>query len=390
VIERPPRIGIDARKVRDYGIGSYIRQLLESIGRQPDSERYRFLVYARASDRDAFPPLPAHFELVEEEARGYSLAELTGFAWRIFRDRLDLFHATHYVLPPLPKTRAVVTIHDIIHLLYPQFLPNRAAHVYARLMIRHALNRANRIITVSYNSKRDLTDYFGIPAARTEVIYNGVSPAFRPDVPEAERRRVADKLGLSSPYLLFLGGEKPHKNVQNVVRAFAEARRARGLDHTLVLAGPMPKEVGRLEGLIAALDLEKAIRRPGIVEEADLPGLFAGADALLYPTLYEGFGLPVVEAMACGVPVLTSATSALQEIAGGYAYLVDPMDVEAISAGIGVLATDPKVRSDYAELGKKRALDFSWDKAAERTLEVYGEALGTTRSREPDGNRESK
>lgn len=374
-----PRIGIDARKLRDYGIGSYIRQLLEAIGRQPDSDRYAFLVYARAGDRDVLPPLPPHFEIADEEARGYSLAELTGFAWRIFRDRLDLFHATHYVLPPLPQTRAVVTIHDIIHLLYPQFLPSRAAHVYARLMIRHALRRANRIITVSYNSRRDLTDYFGIPAARTEVIYNGVSPSFRPDIPGEELARIAQKLGIPSPYLLFLGGEKPHKNVQNVVRAFAEARRRRELRHSLVLAGPMPKEIGRLDGLISALDLERSIVRPGIVDEADLPALFAGADAFLYPTLYEGFGLPVVEAMACGVPVLTSATSALQEIAGGYAYLVDPMDVDAIAAGIGVLATDAQVRSDYAELGKKRALDFSWDKAAERTLEVYADALASGR-----------
>ncbi|MDQ6891878.1 MAG: glycosyltransferase family 4 protein [Acidobacteriota bacterium] len=380
---RTARIGIDARKVKDYGIGSYIRNLLEAIGRREESGRYRFRVYVRAADHDALPPLPPHFEIADEESPGYSIAELTGFAWRIFRDRLDLFHATHYVLPPLPKTRAVVTIHDIIHLLYPQYLPNRAAHVYARFMIRHALNRANRIITVSYNTKRDLTDYFGVPGTRTEVIYNGVSEMFRPDVPELERRRVAERHGLTRPYLLFLGGEKPHKNVQNVVRAFAEARRRRDLPQQLVLAGPLPKNPGRIEALISALDLESSVRRPGIVEEEDLPGLYAGADALLYPTLYEGFGLPVIEAMACGVPVLTSGTSALQEIAGGYAYLVDPMDVEAIANGIVLLATDEKVRADYAELGKKRALDFSWDKAAERTLEVYASALGEPPAREP-------
>jgi glycosyltransferase involved in cell wall biosynthesis len=143
----------------------------------------------------------------------------------------------------------------------------------------------------------------------------------------------------------------------------------------------MPKNPGRIEALVSALDLDQAIRRPGMVPDEDLPGLYAGAAALLYPTLYEGFGLPVVEAMACGVPVLTSSTSALQEIAGGYAYLVDPMDVDAIAEGIAVLATDEKVRSDYAALGRKRALDFSWDKAAEKTLEVYESALrGPARS----------
>ena len=376
---RPPSIGIDARKLKDFGIGSYIRNLLEAMGRRPEAARYRFRVYARRADRDAMPPLPGNFEVVEEDSPGYSLGELTRFAFRLFRDRLDLFHATHYVLPPL-RSHAVVTIHDIIHLLYPQFLPNRAALVYARVMIRRALRRADRIITVSYNSKRDLVDYFGIVPSQVDVIYNGVSPEFRPDVSEGERDRVARKYGLHRPYLLFLGGEKPHKNVQNVVRAFGEARRMQpGLPHVLALAGPMPKNPARIDALISALDLSVAIARPGRIEDEDLPGLFAGADALLYPTLYEGFGLPVVEAMACGTPVLTSSTSALQEIAGGYAYLVDPLDVDAIARGILLLATDPKLRADFVELGRKRALDFSWDKAAERTLEVYAEALAGKR-----------
>jgi glycosyltransferase involved in cell wall biosynthesis len=374
-----PTVGIDARKLRDFGIGSYIRNLLEAISLRPESERYDFRVYARRSDREAMPELPPNFQIVEEETPGYSLAELTRFAFRLYRDRLDLFHATHYVLPPL-RSRAVVTIHDIIHLLYPQFLPNRLALVYARVMVRRALSRADRIITVSYNSKRDLVDYFGISPARVDVIYNGVSPRFRPDIPAEERERVANKYGLRMPYLLFLGGERPHKNAQNVIRAFAEARRSRpDLPHVLALAGPMPKNTARIDALIGALDVGSSIARPGLIEEDDLPGLFAGADVLLYPTLYEGFGLPVVEAMACGTPVLTSSTSALQEIAGGYSFLVDPLDVDAIARGIVALTTDPKIRSDYVELGRKRALDFSWNKAAERTLEVYAEALRGSR-----------
>jgi len=377
-------IGIDARKLKDFGIGSYIRNLLDAMSRRPEAARYRFRIYARRADRDVMPQLPANFEVVEEDAPGYSLAELTRFAFRLFRDRLDLFHATHYVLPPL-RSRAVVTIHDIIHLLYPQFLPSRAALVYARVMIRRALRRADRIITVSYNSKRDLVDYFGIVPARVDVIYNGVSPRFCADVSDEDRARVTAKYGLRRPYLLFLGGEKPHKNVQNVVRAFGEARRTRpDLPHVLALAGPMPKNSARIDALIAALDLGPAIARPGLIDEADLPGLLSGADVLLYPTLYEGFGLPVVEAMACGTPVLTSSTSALQEIAGGYSYLVDPLDVDAIARGIVALATDPKVRADFVELGRKRALDFSWDKAAERTLEVYAEALAGAGSRKPE------
>lgn len=378
--DQPLRIGIDARKLADFGIGSYIRNLIEAIALRPESARYRFRVYAPGAESAALPPLPEYFEVVTEDSPGYSIAELTRFAWRLWRDRLDLFHATHYVIPPLARARAVVTIHDIIHVLYPQFLPNRLALLYARVMIRRALRRADRIITVSYNSKRDLVDYFGIPPSRVEVIYNGVAARFHPDLAPAERDRVAQRYALPRPYLLFLGGEKPHKNVRNVLRAFAEARRERALPHALVLAGPMPKNRSRVEALIAALDLASSVVRTGVVPEEDLPGLFAGADAFLYPTLYEGFGLPVAEAMACGVPVLTSSTSALQEIAGGYAYLVDPLDVDAIARGIGDLATDAARRAEFADLGRRRAADFSWDRAAQATLRVYAEALASRHS----------
>ena len=370
-----PTIGIDARKLKDYGIGSYVRNLLEAIGRHPDSEAYRFRIYSRASDGADLPDLPPRFEIVHDDSPGYSVAELTSLPWRLRRDRLDLFHATHYVLPPLWKTRAVVTIHDIIHLLYPQFLPNRAALFYARYMIRRALTRADRIITVSHNTRSDLVNYFRVPSSRIEVIYNGVSRRFRPDVAAEEKARVASLLGIRTPYMLFLGGEKPHKNVQNVIRAFAKARREASLSHALVLAGPMPTNPARITALISALEMGDAVVRPGVIDDEDLPGLYAGADVFLYPTLYEGFGLPVVEAMASGTPVLTSSTSALQEIAGGYACLVNPMDVDAIADGITLLATNEAERRRLSALGLKRAGDFSWDRAAARTLEVYASAL---------------
>jgi glycosyltransferase involved in cell wall biosynthesis len=383
---RLPRIGIDARKLKDYGIGSYVRNLLEAVGRHPDSSGYRFRIYARRSDEAELPALPGNFEIAYDDSPGYSFSELIRLPWRLLRDRLDLFHATHYVLPPLPKTRAVVTIHDIIHLLYPQFLPNRAALFYARYMIRRALTRADRIITVSHNTRSDLVNYFRVPASRIEVIYNGVSPRFTPDIPEDEQARVGARLNIRGPYMLFLGGEKPHKNVQNVIRAFAKAKRENSLPHVLVLAGPMPSKPARMDALIAALEMNDSVIRTGIIEDEDLPALYAGAEAFLYPTLYEGFGLPVVEAMASGTPVLTSSTSALQEIAGGFALLVNPMDVDAIADGIVKLATDERARGQYAALGRKRALDFSWDRAAARTLQVYADTLRVGR-REAGGGR---
>ena len=166
-------IGIDARKIRDFGIGTYIRNLLRGLAALDQENEYVLLVGPNGPE--ALAGLPANFRLLEERSKVYSARELFALSWRLWRLKLDLYHATHYVLPLIVPCKTVVTIHDIIHLLYPQFLPNRLALFYARVMVRRALSRADRIITVSYNSKRDLVDYFGITPARVDVIYNGVS-----------------------------------------------------------------------------------------------------------------------------------------------------------------------------------------------------------------------
>ena len=286
-----------------------------------------------------------------------------------------------------------MTIHDIIHLLYPQFLPNRAALVYARVMIRRALTRADRIITVSYNSKRDLVDYFGIARrAHRRHLQRRLAAVSARTSREEERRASRRSTGSAARTCSFSGGEKPHKNVQNVVRAFAEARPERpDLPHVARARRPACRRTAPgIDALIAALELDRRRRAARASSTTrTCPGLFAGADAFLYPTLYEGFGLPVVEAMACGTPVLTSSTSALQEIAGGYAYLVDPHGRRRDRRGIVALATDPKVRADSPSSGRKRALDFSWDKAAESDARgLRGGALAGAGNREAgSGNR---
>jgi glycosyltransferase involved in cell wall biosynthesis len=377
-VNRPARaktIGIDARKVRDLGVGSYIRNLTEALARSQAARDYRFVLFVRRSDATLFESLPETFRLVVDDAPDYSAAELTRFAWKLFRARLDLFHATHYVLPPAAFTPAVVTIHDIIHLLYPQFLPHRAAWLYARAMIRRALRRSRRVITVSFHSKQDLVDYFGVSPERISVIYNGVSSRFRSDIPASDTARVCERYGIRAPYLLFVGGQKPHKNLPGLLRAYANARRRAGFPHTLAIVGPKPRNPWPIDAAISSLGIESSVRRTGLVPDEDLPALYAGATLFLYPTLYEGFGLPVVEAMACGTPVLTSSTSALREIAGGAADLVDPLDQTAIADRIARLLADESERRRLARVGLERARDFSWDTAAEKTAAIYREAL---------------
>ncbi len=371
----PYTIGIDARKLRDFGIGTYVRNLVEALGRIDHENQYVLFVGKATPDR-----LPPNFQLVVERSPLYSLRELMALSWRLLRLRLDLYHATHYVLPSLVPCRAVVTIHDIIHLLYPEFLPNRLAFLYAQRMIRRSLTRGARIIAVSQNTKADLMDYFDVDGRKIRVIYNGVEDAFRRPVPAAERELWRRRLDLPAEYLLFVGNPKPHKNLPNVLRAFARAHASHGVTASLVCVGARSGTDFKLRQLAEQLGIAARLRLVGEVPQEALPAIYQGASLFLYPTLYEGFGLPVIEAMAAGVPVVTSNGSALREIAEGYAHLVDPLDVAAMTAAIVRCLTDQTHREELIQLGRKRAADFDWDQAAEKTREVY---LAALRSKEP-------
>ena len=371
----PYTIGIDARKLRDFGIGTYVRNLVEALGRIDHENEYVLFVGKATPDR-----LPPNFRLVVERSPIYSLRELTALSWKLLRLRLDLYHATHYVLPSFVPCRAVVTIHDIIHLLYPEFLPNRLAFLYAQRMIRRSLHRGARIIAVSQNTKADLMDYFDVDGRKIRVIYNGVEDDFRRPVGAAERERWRRQLDLPAEYLLFVGNPKPHKNLPNVLRAYARAQASHPFDAALVCVGARSGTDFKLRQLAEQLGIASRLRLVGEVPQEALPAIYQGASLFLYPTLYEGFGLPVIEAMAAGVPVITSNGSALREIAEGYAHLVDPLDVAAMAAAIVRCLLDQAHRDELVQLGRKRATDFDWDRTAEKTRDVY---LAALRSKEP-------
>ena len=370
------RIGIDARKLQDFGIGTYIRQLLEHLcGLDQDDE---YVIFARPQDEQRLERLPSNFTVVCERAPGYSLRELVSLSWRISKLRLDLYHATHYVLPAVVRCPSIVTIHDIIHLLFPELLPNRLAVVYARTMIRRSLTSSDRVIAVSKNTKQDLTDTFKVDADKIEVIYNGVAEVFRQQLEPSQIDRWMKRLELEPGYLLFVGNPKPHKNLDRVLRAFALARERLSNDTLLVCVGGRTDSDLRIRSLAESLGIGARTRFLGHVAEEALPAVYQAAALFLYPTLYEGFGLPVVEAMASRVPIVTSNTSALREIAEGYAHLVSPIDVQQIADAIVHCMTDEEHRSSLAKLGRRRSEDFSWQAAAERTLDLYRQVLGAS------------
>lgn len=373
-------ICIDARKLEDFGIGTYVRNLVTQLAEIDDQNRYLLLSRVPAKD---FPlDLPDNFRILQERSPVYSMRELATVSWKLARAKVDLYHSTHYVLPGYVAGPVVATIYDIIHLLYPEFLPSRLAFLYAQRMIRRTLSRSDRILTVSRNTKDDLCRHFDVDSSKIQVIYCGVDDVYRQRLDDEEIDRVLRQLEVERPYLLFVGNAaKPHKNLDNVVKAYGKARKRGGFDASLVCVGEREGSAFKIRQRAEQMGVGDQVKLLGHVAAEVLPAIYQGASLFLFPTLYEGFGLPLVEAMASGVPAITSNTSALKEIAEGYAHLVDPLDVAGIADAISDMMGDPEHRQSLARLGRRRAEDFHWRRTAERTLEVYENTIASNSRR---------
>ena len=363
------RIGVDASRAATglrTGTEQYSVQLLEALGAL--DRRNAYTLYANSRTKPALA-LPPNFR-----ARLIPFPRL----WTHARLSLELlahppdvlFVPAHVV--PLAHPRTVVTIHDLGYRAFPEAHPWRARQ-YLAWSTRWSAAVARRVIVPSEATARDLAAACRTPRERIVVIPHGVHPRFRP-LPAEQVTAGLARLGIARPYLLALGTLQPRKNLARTLAAF-EQLAARGLPHHLVLVGRR----GWLDAPIFA-----AINRPGspargrvhltgYLDDADVPLVYNGADALVFPSLYEGFGLPALEALACGTPVLTSATSSLPEVVGDAAVLADPLDTAAIAAGLERLVADGALRQALRERGLARAAGFSWRRAAERTLAVLEE-----------------
>ncbi len=365
------RIAIDARKLHDFGIGTYIRNLLKQLARIDQDTEYVLL--CRPEDCEGVQALGPNFRPVPERAGNYSLSEQVRIPLALRRNRVDLFHAPHYVLPPLVPCRSVVTIHDCIHLMFPQYLPNRLAWFYARGSMAAASRRAHRILTVSETSKQDIMRLLDVPAEKITVIYNAIDERFHEAPPEDAVQRVRERYQLHDPFLLYAGNVKPHKNIDRLIEAFAIVHE-RGFDRVkLIVIGD---EISRYVGLrrkILRHKLHQHIRFLGFQPQDTLAVMYRLATAFVFPSLYEGFGLPPVEAMASGTPVITSNVSSLAEVAGDAAMLVDPYSPEAIADGIMQVLSDEALRKDLSARGLVRARSFSWETSVRRVHEIYAD-----------------
>jgi glycosyltransferase involved in cell wall biosynthesis len=368
------RVALDARKVHDFGIGTYIQGLLGAL---PATGRPEALVAYLPPGSE--PPAPAAVAWGPRarwrpvRARPYSLGELWQLARAVRADRADLFHAPHYVCPPLLPCPAVVTIHDLIHLRFPPRHRHPAAPLYARVMLRLAVRRARRLITVSESTRRDVVDRLGAVPGRVRVIPNGVGAPFEPaDVPERRDPALAAR-GAEPPYFLFVGNPLPHKNLRGLLEAFGGLPPGLG---RLVLGGIPPAARPRVDGLVSARGLRDRVSVLAPMPAATLARLYQGARAVVCPSLWEGFGLAALEAMACGAPVVAANRGGLPEVVGDAGLLVDPANVDALREGMYTLAVHEPLRAALRTRGLVRARAFSWRHVAEATVAVYQEALG--------------
>jgi glycosyltransferase involved in cell wall biosynthesis len=365
------RIGIDARKLHDFGIGTYIRNLLRQLARM--DRQTEFVLFCRPEDRETLAALGENFRAVVETAGNYSIAEQIKIPLALKREGVTLFHAPHYVLPPMVRCRSVVTIHDCIHLMFPQYLPNRFAYAYAKTSIDMAARRATRVMTVSESSKRDILRFVDTEPDKIDVIYNAYDDRFAIDPREEEVVRVSERYQLQSEFVLYAGNVKPHKNLERLIEAFFLVRK-RGLDHLkLVLIGDEISKYTALRRAVHRYQLHKYVRFLGYLPEETLAVMYRLAGVFVFPSLYEGFGLPPLEAMASGTPVVTSNVSSLPEVAGDAAVLVNPYDPNAIADGIYQVLTDEQLRRDLRHRGVARAGQFSWEQSVRRVHKIYGE-----------------
>jgi glycosyltransferase involved in cell wall biosynthesis len=371
-----PPIVLDARTATDHfpGIGRYVVNLASALKRvSPELDLALLRDSAAAAQRLALPDLPA----LDCAVSPFRLQQQWQVRSALNRGGAALYHSAYYLMPYRPGVPAVFTCHDLIPLILPQYFRAHQRLIY-RFTHQLALNAAQLTIAVSQSTKHDLQRFFHARSDRIVVVPEGVDDHFKPP-PRAELERVRAQYALPGRYLLYFGSNKPHKNLRRLVEAFARSSssdRATGIG--LVIAGHWDQRYPQAQELAAQLNLRDRVRFIGPVKDADLPALYGGAEVFVFPSEYEGFGLPVLEAMACGTPVVCGNGSSLPEVAGDAALLCDPQDIGGLAHAIEQVLDDGDVRAALRQRGLARAAQFSWERTAQQTLRAY-QALFETR-----------
>lgn len=379
VATRPLRIAIDYTSAinQNAGIGRFVRNLVGAVVANDTTDSFLLLHAAPNPGRVVTYPSGSNVS-----HRVLRVSERwSNIIWHRLQVPLpadwltgpiDLFHSPDFVLPPVGAARSILTVHDLAFLLYPECADARL-RAYLEKTVPRSVQRADYVVADSENTRNDVICLLGVPPERVTVVPGGVDPAFKPVTDPARLAAFRQSIGLDddTPYILFIGVIEPRKNLMGLIEAFDILKSRRPLPHKLVVAGR--------RGWLSDATMERAERSlyrneiifPGFIPEGEIATLYSAAESFAFPSHYEGFGLPVLEAMACGTPVVASRASSLPEIVGDAGMQVDPDDAERLASALELLALNPEMRADFRERGLARAAQFTWDAAANVMLEVY-------------------
>lgn len=371
-----PRIGIDAREVyapRPRGVGKTLLELLRAMLRLETN--YEFFLYFETGNQAGQFSILKNVKEVAMDMKGarFNLWEHVRLPLAVGTDRIDLFHCTSPIASFVFPSPMVVTIHDLIPLKIGDGWSAQSINRFQKEVAR-SIKKAKKIITISNYTKQDVLETFKVAEDKIEVIYWAPGEIYT----VASQERIAElrnKYKLEAPYFLSFGGGSPRKNVKRLVEAFSQFKKADRNEHQLVVIGMPERQREEMQKLCADLSIEKHLVWHGYFPEEDTPALLGAAQALVYVPLYEGFGVPVLEAMACGTAIIASNVTSLPEIAEDAAYYVDPYNTGDIAEALQAVSRNDRFCNQLIERGKKRVLDFSWEKTAHRVMNVYTEAL---------------
>ena len=364
------RVAFDIHAIgrRETGNETYAHELLRAFVEDP-ADDIELVLYGTASQRPRADGLRYRRMI---PSWPYLRIPVVSPLW-LARDRIDVAHF-QYLAPPLSPSAIVLTIHDLSFERHPEFFP-RSMALRLRALVRHFARRAAQVIAVSNATRDDLLDCYDVDADRVTVVHNG-APAVGAPQDRAKMRAALHRFGLERPFIACVGNIGHRTNQRRLVAAFARLVGERGVGHDLVLAGKPGYGAAAVTDEIAAHGLGSRVHVTGFVTQQELAAIYGLAAFTVYPSLYEGFGLPILESMACGTPVITSSVSCMPEIAGTAAVLVDPLDVDALASAMASLLGNRQLCDDLAARGRERVRQFSWRHAARLTRDVYRRAAG--------------
>jgi glycosyltransferase involved in cell wall biosynthesis len=376
------RVGIDIRRIRDFGVGTYIRNIVRSLGRL-DRKNDFFLIGGEDRLRE-IGELPPNFHAINFEedpntARGYM-----GFRSILRRCHCDVVHIPHlFWIPRHLPCPYVMTVHDVLDHMYRAHNGSGLRRAVHSWLTHRALSQAARVLAVSNFTKKDIAGLFGIAENKIEVVYNAIDERFRlGHTTEADRQFIAERYQVNYPFLLYAGRVSPHKNVARIIEAFAALKTELEKEHKfealkLIIIGDELSTHPDLRRAVIKGGVQNDVRFLGFVPIDVLRIFYDAAKIFVFPSLYEGFGLPPLEAMAHGTPVVTSNTSSLPEVVGNAAVLVNPENVFDIMRALHRVLLDQPLRERMKQRGYEQAQRYSWDASAQRILEIYEEVANS-------------